>query len=363
MSRKAFRLALAVVVTTLVAVAFAVGFAASEVLRYPERRNPGQGREVAIEIRRGMKLGEVAAALGEARVVDRPTWFRLYAMHRGLAGKVRAGRYVVRDDLSPRELLDILVKGVEEREVSVTIPEGKHIREVFAYVVAAGVVENAEALERVARDPAWLRSQGIEGETVEGYLFPDTYRFKVPTPPEQVLATMVRRHRAVYEELRARHAATLESWKKKLGWTDHHIVTLASIVEKEAASASERPVIASVFYNRLTFPSFPSRRLETDPTIRYGCMLLLRKPKGCVGWTERDRLHRKQLDDADNPYNTYRHAGLPPGPIANPGRASLEATMNPAQTEYLYFVAKDERTHVFSKTFAEHTRWVNLYQK
>jgi UPF0755 protein len=121
--------------------------------------------------------------------------------------------------------------------------------------------------------------------------------------------------------------------------------------------------VASVFYNRLTMSGFPSRRLETDPTIRYGCTIPTVKSAGCQGWDPTDRLRRKQLDDAGNLYNTYQHAGLPPGPISNPGRASLAAAMAPESSPYLYFVAKDERTHVFSKTYEEHARWVEKYQK
>jgi UPF0755 protein len=215
----------------------------------------------------------------------------------------------------------------------------------------------------VARDPEWLKEQGIAGETAEGYLFPDSYRFKVPTPPRAVLETMVAKHRLVFEELRAKHGKSLARLQKQLGWGDRELITMASIVEKETGAPEERPTVASVFYNRLLLPSFKSRRLETDPTIRYGCTIPAQKSKACAGWDPAGRLYRKQLDDEENLYNTYRHAGLPPGPISNPGRASLEAAMEPAQSEYLYFVAKDERTHVFSKTFEEHTRWVNKYQK
>jgi len=295
-------------------------------------------------------------------VIDRPLWFRFYAMHRGLANKVRAGRDDLRGDLSPREVLDLLVKGVEAVDVAVTIPEGKHIREVFAIVAAAGVASAAE-LETLARDPEWLRQEGIAGETVEGYLFPDTYRFRKPSPAARVLETMVKRHRLVYDELRRAHQKSVDRIKRQLDWGDREIVILASIVEKETGDPAERGRVASVFFNRLTLASFPSHRLETDPTIRYGCTIPVDKSAGCQGWDPSDRLHRAQLDDADNPYNTYQNAGLPPGPISNPGRASLAAAMDPDNTSYLYFVAKDDRSHVFSKTFAEHTRWVQKYQK
>ena len=362
MSKRSFRAALAVVVATFALLAAAAVWGGYEVSRYPGRRRAGTGREVAVEIERGMKFPAVVEILARARLVDRPSWFRLYAMHRGLANKVRAGRYSLRDDLSPRELLDALVAGVEEVEVAVTVPEGKHIREVFALVAAAGVAD-ADALEEAARDPAWLKEQGIDGETCEGYLFPETYRFKKPSPPRAVLAAMVKQHRIVWAELEKQHARSLAKLEKQLGWGDREVVVMASIVEKETGAPEERRRVASVFYNRLTLPGFKTRLLETDPTIRYGCTIPRAKSRGCAGWDPSDRLHRAQLDDAGNLYNSYRHPGLPPGPIANPGRASLAAAMDPEATEYLYFVAKDERTHVFSRTYEEHARWVEKYQK
>jgi UPF0755 protein len=365
MAKRAFRYALAVVVATFVAAGVAGGWGVREVLRYPERHHRGTGNTVSLTVAKGMKLPDVAKLLEQNGLIDRPTWFRFYAMHRGLANKVRAGTYELRDDLPPREILDLLVKGVDEIDVAVTIPEGKHIREVFALISAAGIA-SAVDLEAVGRDAEWLKQQGIEGETVEGYLFPDTYRFRKPSPPRQVLETMVKKHRIVYDELRAKHQKSLDKIKKQLDWSDRDVVVMASIVEKETGDPAERARVASVFLNRLTSPSFTSRRLETDPTIRYGCTIPVEKSAACQIWNPAERLRRAQLDDAENRYNTYQHAGLPPGPISNPGRASLEATMAPESTQYLYFVAKDANgkgTHVFSRTYEEHARWVEKYQK
>jgi UPF0755 protein len=362
MSKPAFRKALIVVLASFVVLGGVAAWFLHEIMTFSETRHAGKGREITVTISRGMKFPAVARELEKAGVIDRPSWFRLYAMHRGLANKVRAGTYTLRDDMRPSEVLDTLVKGVEEVDVAVTIPEGLHFREVFEIVADAGIADAAE-LEALSRDPSWLKEQGIEGGTAEGYLFPDTYRWKKSSPPRVVLETMVRQHRVVWDELRKKHARKLDKLKKQLTWTDRDLVVLASIVEKEAADPVERPTIASVFYNRLTVPSFKSRRLETDPTIRYGCTIPDRKSEGCNGWTPGDRLRRAQLDDADNPYNTYQHAGLPPGPIANPGRGSLEAVMAPADTQYLYFVAKDARSHVFSRTYAEHNAAVNKYQR
>ena len=362
MSRRGFRIALSIVLATLVVLGVAGAWAGMEIARYPERRHPGSGQKVSVTIARGSKFPQVVQALQEAGIIDRPSWFRLYAMHRGLANKVRAGTYEIADDLPPREVLDLLVAGAPEIDVAVTIPEGRNLREVFAVLGEAGIASAAE-MEQVARDPAFLKEQGIEGETAEGYLFPDTYRLKKPTPARKVVETLIRQHRIVYEELAKQNAKTLARWKKELGWGDREVVVLASIVEKETGVPEERPRVASVFYNRLTLPGFPSRRLETDPTIRYGCTIPLEKSEACRKWDPAGRLFRAQLDDVDNPYNTYQHPGLPPGPIANPGRAALAATMGPESSQYLYFVAKDDRSHVFSKTYEEHARWVQKYQK
>jgi UPF0755 protein len=361
--RRSFRAALIVVLATFVLLGGGAVLAGLEVLRYPDRANAGTGREVEVEIRRGMKFPEIAEALAAEGLVARPTWFRLYATHRGMANQVRAGRYTLRDDLTPRDLLDSLVRGVREVEVAVTIREGLNFLEVLDEIAAAEIVDAAGRAElgRLARDPAFLKELGIPAENVEGYLFPDTYRFRKPTPPRAVLEALIRRHRAVWDELLAEHKGTLGPLRERLGWGPHEVVIMASIVEKEAVVDEERRTIASVFYNRLLSPTFPSRRLETDPTIRYGCIVPPVKSKACQAWDPAGRLRRAQLDDRDNLYNTYQHAGLPPGPIGNPGRRSIAAAMNPETTDYFFFVARDARTHVFSRTFAEHNRMVDKY--
>ena len=178
-----------------------------------------------------------------------------------------------------------------------------------------------------------------------------------------VLERLSTRHRAVWNELVARHGPGAQKLKDKLAWSDRDVLTLASIVEKEAVDPAERPRIAQVFVNRLTTPSFKPKRLETDPTIRYGCMVPLQKSPACQAWDKHDRLHRAQLDDKDNPYNTYQHEGLPPGPIANPGRGSIEAALAPDGSEFFFFVAKDARNHAFARTLEEHKRNVDKFQR
>lgn len=378
MPRRQFRIALVIVVATLVVV-FAVGaYLLREALSYPDEAHAGSGVPVEVTIERGMSFPQIAALLSERDVIDKPRWFRLYAMHRGVTTKVRSGDYVLRDDMTPRQVLDVLLEGVKDVTVSVTIPEGINMLEVFDIIAEAGIADFAE-LEALGRDPEFLSKHGIDADTIEGYLFPETYRFKVPTAPEKVLGTLIEQFRIVWDRVRRDNTKKLDRMRDRLGWSDQDFLTMSSIVEKEAVVDSERPRIAQVFINRLTSPSFKPRLLQTDPTIRYGCTIPTEKSAACKQWIARygcdlarpdckrwvvpGRLHRAQLDDADNAYNTYQHEGLPPGPIANPGEAALRATVNPDGSKYFYFVSRNDGTHVFSRTVAEHERAVDRFQR
>lgn len=372
MPKKSFRIALALVVGTLVIALAVAGWFAWQIAEYPTTRHDGRGASIQVTIKARSAFPQIAAMLHARGVIDRPSWFRFYAMRRGATTAVKAGDYVFRDDMTPKAVLDELVRGVKAETLRVVLPEGKNMLEYFAILDQAGVAKAAE-LEKLARDPAVLSELGIAGDSVDGYLFPAGYDFVVPTAPRKVIERLVLQHRAVWSEVAREHAKSLSRLKSKLSWSDRDVLILASIVEKEAVEASERPRIAQVFINRLTSPSFSPKRLETDPTIRYGCLVPTRKSAACVKWNEPclaqklplgcDRLRRLQLDDADNRYNTYQHEGLPPGPISNPGRASLIATMDPDGSDFFYFVAKSPREHVFSKTLADHRRAVDQYQR
>jgi UPF0755 protein len=286
----------------------------------------------------------------------------MYAMWQGDTTNVKTGRYLLRDDLTPAEVLKKLVEGVKEVTARVTFPEGKHMLEDFELLEAAKVT-TARELEALARDKDFLAKHGITGDTVDGYLFPDTYDFRVGDKPQVVLERMINRHREVWNELVGKHSGDLAKLKERLRWSDRDVLTMASIVEKEAVDPAERPRIAQVFINRLTSPSFSPRKLETDPTIRYGCMVPVQKSAPCQAWDKAGRLHRAQLDDKDNAYNTYQHEGLPPGPISNPGKGSMLAVMAPDGSDYFFFVAKDARNHAFARTMEEHQRNVDRYMK
>lgn len=358
--KSAFR----VFVWTTLAGLVVVGVVAYKFFTYPERFSGTARGRVEFTIARGASAGQVATNLSRAGLLENPTLFRLYASQRGAASRFKAGRYQIDAPIAPRGLIDLLVKGVVDELITVTVPEGKNMLEV-ADIFGAAKVTNAKKMAAKGMDATFARSLGLPGVTVEGYLFPDTYKLAAGSDPEKVLVALVRRHREVYEELRAKHADDLASLTKLLQWDDAEVVTMASIVEKETGQPHERPRIAQVFINRLTLPTFTPHLLQTDPTIVYGCTVapkfLGKASDACSKFT--DRIRRIHLDDKDNPYSTYAQEGLPPAPISNPGRDALAAVMKPDGTNFLYFVSRNDGTHVFSATRAEHEASVVKYQR
>jgi UPF0755 protein len=335
-----------------------------KITNYPDRATGSASGSVEVEIPRGSGAQKVSELLGEAGLVDRPAFFRLYAGQRGAASRFRPGHYKIQAPITPRQLVDLIVKGVADELVAVTLPEGKNMIEVAEILDAAGIAGKAELLAQ-AMDPIFVKSLDLPGRSLEGYLFPDTYKLRPHSPPSRVLVALVRRHRQVFDELRAANPTVANYLKTKLKFDDAAIVTLASIVEKETGQPEERPRIAQVFINRLTKSSFRPKLLQTDPTIVYGCtvapLFLGEKSPACEKWD--GRIRRIHLDDPANPYSTYAHEGLPPGPIANPGRAALAAVFRPDGSNFLYFVAKNDGTHQFSATIAEHEAAVVKFQR
>lgn len=374
MSKRPFRIALAIVAGTVVILLAVGGWLLYSALHYPDELNPGTGQVVDVEIRAGMSFPQVAAQLARQGVIEKPTWFRLYAMWRGDTTNVKQGKYQLSDKLTPKQVLDALVAGVKEKTVDVQLPPGENMLEYFARLEAAHVAKAAELLA-LARDPQFLTAHGIPGDSVEGYLFPDTYNFRLDDDPKRVLEKAIRRFQDQWNQLVKANPKSLQRLRDRLKWTERDVLVMASIVEKEAVEPGEQPRIAQVFINRLTDPDFQPKRLETDPTIRYGCVVPTVKSPPCQEWLtscETDpanpaappkcpRLRAAQLHDKDNPYNTYTHDLLPPGPISNPGLGALRAVLSPDGSTYFYFVAKNEREHVFARTYEEHTRNVQKY--
>lgn len=331
-------------------------------MAYPDAPGKGSAATIDVEIPSGATFPEVLALLVEHGVIPKEdsNLFKVFVLHEGAARKTTAGPHAFRGDMTPREIVEELARKQKAEEIRVTIPEGKNILDV-ARILAEKGLSDAAALEAAMRNPQLLSKLGIEGETVEGYLFPDTYKFRRNAAPEEILEKMVTRHRQVFADLQRRHRDAGDLLERALGWEDREIVILASIVEKETGAPHERPLIAGVFLNRLRFASFQPKLLQTDPTIVYGCTVPVTKSEACQQFE--GRIRRIHLRDQENPYSTYAHEGLPPGPIANPGRAALEAVFQPKQSRFLYFVARNDGTHQFSKSVAEHERWVEIYQR
>jgi len=299
---------------------------------------PGTGtREIIFNFKGGLTFSEIAEDLAARRVIASLLLFTLYGRLRDEDSKIKAGYYRFSDGMSPREILRKLVAG----EVYVRpfiLPEGYSIYQAAALLGRQGLLDEKRFLARCG-DRELLRKFGILGESLEGYLVPGTYNVDPDMDEAGLITVMVRQftgaRRARYE---ARVKASGKNW--------HEILTIASMIDKEAVLPAERPVIASVFRNRL----IAGMRLQSDPTSVYG----VRAFAGKV--TKADILR-------PSPYNTYLVAGLPPGPIGNPGDPAIEAALNPSKTSYLYFVAKQDGTHHFSTTLEEHNRAVRSYLK
>ncbi len=361
-SRRVQRWTLVVVIATLVFAAWFIRTSYQALIAYPERPGVGSSDAIDIVIPPGSSFPEVLELLTSSGVLpaDEATKFRLFVLHKGAARKTTAGKHSFRGDMTPVEILDELQRKQQRKTLRATIPEGKNMLDVAQILADAGL-SDAKSLEAAMRDPKLLVQLGINAPTCEGYMFPDTYQFNVDDEPAVILEKLVTRHREVYADLRRRYREEAQDLADDLGFDDHAVVTLASIVEKETGAKHERPLIAGVFLNRLRFSSFKPKRLETDPTIIYGCTVPTVKSAACQQFE--GRIRRIHLRDQENPYNTYTHEGLPPGPITNPGRHALEAVFAPKKSKFLYFVARNDGTHQFSKTVAEHEAAVELYQR
>jgi UPF0755 protein len=364
--RSDIRRALYVFLSTVAAGVVLLALFVASIWSYPNRTSGGVKGPVEIEIPRGVTAQGVAELLEQSRLISSPLFFRLYTAQRGAASRIRPGHYQVQAPATPKQLVDQLVRGVADKLIPVTIPEGKNFVEIAELLEAAGITRKSEFIA-IATNGAFVRSLDLPGLSLEGYLFPDTYRLRPKMPAAEVAEHLVRRHKQVYAELAATYADGLEKLRRTLGFEDRHVVILASIVEKETGRAEERPRIAQLNINRLTFPNFNPKRLETDPTVIYGCaiapLVLGRTSEACRKFRG-NNIQKIHLQDAENEYNTYMHEGLPPGPIANPGRASLAAVMKPDGSPYLYFVAESAGgVQAFSTTLAEHEANVVRFQR
>jgi UPF0755 protein len=291
-----------------------------------------EGEPLQLTVPRGASLGAVADTLATRGVIERPPLFRAYVRVRRADRALKAGVYSFRRGQEWSDIVDALRRG---RVISVpmTIPEGWTVARMIPRIAAATGLAEDSVRARLAQDSLAERLS-LPGPGLEGYLFPDTYRFTPGVQLSVVLAAMTAKYRSFWTpERRARIA--------ELGLDERDAVALASIVQAEARRLEEMPTIAAVYLNRLE-KDFP---LQADPTVLYA----LGGP--------RERLLYAAIDSVkDHPYNTYRRAGLPPGPIGAPGAAALEAVLGPADVDFFYFVARPDGSHVFTRTLAEHNR-------
>src|SRR5262245_15363564 len=278
----------------------------------------------------------IANRLLEAQVIRSRTAFVAATFVRGAPRHLKAGEYEIPRDANAWGIIALLESG-RVRQHAILHPEGATVAEL-ARTLEAERLADADAVTRVATDRKFLDAHGIEGPSVEGYLFPDTYQFVRGMTPEEMLGKMVQR-------MRAKLTAEMRGRARDMGLNTHQLLTLASIIEREAIVKDEQRVIAAVFWNRLKI----GMALQADPTVQYAVA------------KERRALSRADLT-VDHPYNTYVHPGLPPGPIASPGLGAIQAALDPAPVKYLYFVASDDQRHHFSTTVQEHNAAVIRYR-
>ncbi len=327
-------------VLSLAAALLVLAAAAAWLLLYGLRPGPQVDEAAAVVvIEPGSSVADIGGTLAAAGLLEDDPRFVLLARIMGLSAQLPAGEFELSTGTAPVDLLRELSRARPLQHL-VTLQEGLALTEIADRFAAGGWIDRDRFLE-LAGDPVLIEDLGLGGlNSLEGYLFPDTYSLVRPAPDERALIErLVGRSLSVWEQLAAEH--DLPS-----GFNRHQVFTLASIVEKETGRADERPLVAGVFLNRLA----RGMRLQSDPTVVYGL------PSFSGSLTRSDLR-------TPTPYNTYVIAGLPPGPICSPGEASLQAVLQPAETDYLYFVAKNDGSHHFSTNLREHNRAVRIYQR
>lgn len=296
--------------------------------------------EILFEVKPG-PFYQITRQLIKMNLIRNGRYFTLLAKIQSKITKVKTGEYALRKNMLPQEILETLVSG-KMLQHAFTVQEGLNIYEIASLLESKKLVDKNEFLRLVKNRNFIKKMTGEDLPSLEGYLFPDTYRVTKYEGAKAIIKTMVARFNEVYGDIKITSS--------KVSYDRHKAVILASMIEKETGAPFERPVISSVFHNRLK----KRMRLQSDPTILYGIM-------------ERDGVWKKNIRKIDiitkTPYNTYKVSALPKGPISNPGKESLRAVFFPEETKFLYFVSKNDGTHYFSKTYKEHEKAVRAYQK
>jgi len=352
--RKRRAAAIALGAVTAIAVAF---FATLALLA--RQAGPGGGRPIALEVPPGATAGDVGRLLAEAGGARSAFLASAYLGVFGDARRIAPGPHLVDDGWSLSQVRVALERDPGRARGKVVIPEGLHRFAVAERLEGARVCAR-EAFLAASVDPMLLEAldvpapPGATPESAEGFLFPATYEIPVDTPAPDVVRRLVGESHTRWTRVARTHAEGIARLERDLGWGRREIVTLASMVEKETGAAEERPLVAAVFLNRLRDPAFTPKLLQSDPTAGYGCVRDRSVAPSCAGYEGRvtGAMNRDRL----NAYSTYVREGLPPGPIANPGEASIAAVLAPADAGYLYFVASGQGRHRFSTTYDDHRR-------
>ncbi len=298
------------------------------------------GPSVLFEISKGSSFKTIAQDLERHGLIRSKDAFYILAWYKEELASIKAGEYKLSPAMTPDEILEILVSGKVVRHL-VTIPEGYNMFQIARLLERGGLLKK-KAFIKVCTDWDFLRKSGIQEDSAEGYLFPESYYLSKSSTPKEIAQTFIGQFWKVWKD------NGFDKRVKELNSSVHEVVTLASIVELEAAVSEEKPIIASVFWNRLR-RGIP---LQADPTVKYGVLIEKKIKKRKLTWRDLRK---------STPYNTYTLKGLPKGPIANPGIDSLRAVLYPKKTDYLYFVSKGNGKHYFSKTLKEHNRAVDKY--
>lgn len=331
---------LVLVLAVVILLASVGGGVAYLAYQFTSSRPSDVAQDVVYEVTPGKGFATIAKELEEKGLVKNATFFNLFARFKGDRSKIKVGEYLLRTNMIPAEVLEAITSGKSIAR-SFTVSEGLSTYEIADLYEKQGF-GTAESFMALVRDPALVQSLlGEKADSLEGYLFPETYMLTKYTDTKTLISNMVKRFLYVYNEVMAQ--AEIRSM------TRNQVVTLASIIEKETGAPEERPLISSVFHNRLA----KKMRLQTDPTVIYGKAEALGKI--VINITRADL-------QTPTRYNTYVIYGLPPGPIANPGREAILAAVKPQESQYLFFVSQNDGTHVFSEDYKGHQRAVQKFQ-
>lgn len=293
------------------------------------------GPDKAFTVRTGDTFGKINQRLFNEGLIADKRMFHYYAKYKNVMTKFRAGSFTITTGSNMPQVLETLVYG-QPNLTSITIPEGKNMYEIAKLFAASGITTEKDFLDAV-QHPDLISQLAIQANSLEGYLYPETYRFAPDTPAKSIAKSMI----DLFNE-RTKNLSFNHPFLNK-----HQVIILASVVEKETGAKIERPMIAGVFTNRLK----KRMRLQSDPTTVYGI------------WSRYTGNIRKADLLELTPYNTYKIPALPQGPISNPSLEAIQAVLNPAQHDYLYFVSKNDGTHIFSKTYQDHEKAVDDFQR